>query len=401
MLDVERWAELRREHFVRGVSIKELARRTGLARNTIRAALRSDVPPVFRCPERPSKLDPFKDEIHRLLQEDPRLPGVRVRELIEPLGFDGRQDDHRRLRARGAAAVCEGAHASAHGLSAGGDLPVGSVGAVGAGAGRPRPDAHGLGGGRRVWATRAPAPARWCSARRRRTCCGGWRAVCGRWARCRSCWSWDREGCLHAGGGRPTEALPRSAGSWRSAGNSATPATRQAKGAVERLQGYHGDELRAGPLRSPTSSTSSTSSTRWFEERANARMHRTLRERPIDRLDRGARGDAGAARARARTSTGAGGPGAAATRIVRVEPTTTRWTPSWSGGASRCASPSARSSRSRSTPASSPAGTSACSPSTSTITALAHARDARAPPRRNRERRRSSSSSARWSAMTG
>jgi hypothetical protein len=89
VLDVERWAELRREHFVRGVSINELVRRTGLARNTIRTALRSSEPPVFRCPERPSKLDPFKDEIHRLLSDDPKLPGVRVRELIEPLGFDG------------------------------------------------------------------------------------------------------------------------------------------------------------------------------------------------------------------------------------------------------------------------------------------------------------------------
>jgi hypothetical protein len=66
LLDVERWAELRREHFVRGVSIKELVRRTGLARNTIRAALRSAAPPEFCCPDRPSKLDPFKDEIHRL-----------------------------------------------------------------------------------------------------------------------------------------------------------------------------------------------------------------------------------------------------------------------------------------------------------------------------------------------
>jgi hypothetical protein len=37
VLDVERWAELRREHFVRGVPIKELVRRTGLARNTGRA----------------------------------------------------------------------------------------------------------------------------------------------------------------------------------------------------------------------------------------------------------------------------------------------------------------------------------------------------------------------------
>lgn len=44
-------------------------------------ALRSESPPAFRCLERPSMLDPFKDAIHRLLREDPRLP-VRVRELI-------------------------------------------------------------------------------------------------------------------------------------------------------------------------------------------------------------------------------------------------------------------------------------------------------------------------------
>src|SRR5271157_6565656 len=89
VLDVERWAELRREHFVRGVSIKELARRTGFSRNTIRAALRSQEPPSYERSSRPSKLDPFKDEIHELLRQDPKLPGVRVRELIEPLGFDG------------------------------------------------------------------------------------------------------------------------------------------------------------------------------------------------------------------------------------------------------------------------------------------------------------------------
>jgi hypothetical protein len=86
---VERWAELRREHFVRGVPIKELGRRTGLARNTIRMALRSSEPPAFRAPRRPSKLDPFKEEIHELLRVEAKLTGVRVRELIEPLGFDG------------------------------------------------------------------------------------------------------------------------------------------------------------------------------------------------------------------------------------------------------------------------------------------------------------------------
>ncbi len=89
MLDVERWAELRREHFVRGVSIEELVTRTGLSRGTVRAALRSEQPPAFRILERPSRLDPFTDEIHRFLGDDPRAFGVRVREEIEPLGFCG------------------------------------------------------------------------------------------------------------------------------------------------------------------------------------------------------------------------------------------------------------------------------------------------------------------------
>ncbi len=88
VLDVERWAELRREHFVGGASIKGLARRHGIDRNTVRQALRSDAPPVYRRLSA-SKLDPFKDDIHRLLKTDPKLPGQRVRELIAPLGFDG------------------------------------------------------------------------------------------------------------------------------------------------------------------------------------------------------------------------------------------------------------------------------------------------------------------------
>ena len=36
-----------------------------------------------------AKLDPFKAEIARLLREDPDLPGVRVGELLAPLGWDG------------------------------------------------------------------------------------------------------------------------------------------------------------------------------------------------------------------------------------------------------------------------------------------------------------------------
>jgi hypothetical protein len=36
-----------------------------------------------------SKLDPFKPEIQRLPREDPRLPMIRLLELIAELGFDG------------------------------------------------------------------------------------------------------------------------------------------------------------------------------------------------------------------------------------------------------------------------------------------------------------------------
>src|SRR4051812_13137309 len=47
-LGVEGWAELRREDFVCGGSIKELVRRHGIDRNTVRRALRADAPPVYQ-----------------------------------------------------------------------------------------------------------------------------------------------------------------------------------------------------------------------------------------------------------------------------------------------------------------------------------------------------------------
>ena len=56
------------------------------ARDTIRGALASDEAPRYARAPSGSKLDPFRDEIHRLLHDDPKLPGQRVRELIAQLG---------------------------------------------------------------------------------------------------------------------------------------------------------------------------------------------------------------------------------------------------------------------------------------------------------------------------
>jgi transposase len=89
VVGVEQWAEIGRLRFVRGLSIREISRRTGLRRETIRRAISSNELPRYPRAGRGSELDPFKEEIARLLREDCDLPGVRVAELLESLGWDG------------------------------------------------------------------------------------------------------------------------------------------------------------------------------------------------------------------------------------------------------------------------------------------------------------------------
>ncbi|MBK5233101.1 MAG: IS21 family transposase [Thermoleophilia bacterium] len=89
MLEVERWAEIRRMSRVERLSQREIARRTGLNRRTIRRALEAAKPPNYGRPKGSSKLDPFKDEIERLLEGRYDLSGVRILEEIQALGYTG------------------------------------------------------------------------------------------------------------------------------------------------------------------------------------------------------------------------------------------------------------------------------------------------------------------------
>ncbi len=90
MLDVEQWADIRRMKRVEGLSQREIHRRTGVHRDTIRRALRSPEAPGYGPrPRRSSKLDPYRPEIERLLEDDPTLSGVRIREQIAELGYEG------------------------------------------------------------------------------------------------------------------------------------------------------------------------------------------------------------------------------------------------------------------------------------------------------------------------
>jgi transposase len=89
LIHVEQWAEIRRMQFVEGLAIKEIARRTGRDRKTIRRAIRSEVPPRYHRGPQPSKLDPFREEIARLLREEERITNTRIRELITEAGYEG------------------------------------------------------------------------------------------------------------------------------------------------------------------------------------------------------------------------------------------------------------------------------------------------------------------------
>jgi len=281
MVGVEGWAEIRRLHFVKGLSIREVARRTGHGRNAVRRALRSSDPPRYRRPPRPGKLEPHKEEIHRLLAEEPRLPGVRLRELIAEVGYAGGQtilDDYlREVRP-----LYLPARTYQRTLYRPGEICQFDL-----------------------WQPSRPIPV---GAGQERAgyvviCCLGYSRVGAGalvfskavedllWGIGRCLWAlgglpgtlvWDREGALHAGDGRPTAPYAAFCGQLAVGWHFCDAADPQAKGAVERLQGYAETNFEPGRrFLGPEDFQGQLDG--WFC-RANARTHRGLRCRPIDRL---------------------------------------------------------------------------------------------------------------------
>ena len=82
MIDVDEWAEIRHLHFAEKVGIREIVKRTGVARNTVRAALRSAEAPRYARPRRPSAVDAFEPRIRGLLAEHPRMPATVIAERL-------------------------------------------------------------------------------------------------------------------------------------------------------------------------------------------------------------------------------------------------------------------------------------------------------------------------------
>ena len=82
MINVEEWAEIRRLHRAESMGVKAITRRLGVARNTVRAALRSDDAPTYVREGRGSAVDAFEPAIRRLLALTPDMPSTVVAERI-------------------------------------------------------------------------------------------------------------------------------------------------------------------------------------------------------------------------------------------------------------------------------------------------------------------------------
>jgi transposase len=282
VVGVEQWAEIRRLHFVKGLSQREIRRRTGLHRDTIRKAVNGRRPPVYRRAPSGSKLDPFKDEIHRLLKEDHKLPGVRVRELLEPLGCTASKtvvDDYlREVRPLFSPAP----RAFQRTVYRPGEICQFDVW-------QPRDEVPvGHGQTRRGWVVVAclgysrAAAGVLIFSRETEDLLAGVAGCLERLGGLPRTLLWDRQAGIHGHGGRPSEAFAAFCGQLRVDWQFCEPADPQAKGVVERLQGYAETNFEPG-RRFANELDFQAQLDAWFVK-VNARTHKTLRARPVDRL---------------------------------------------------------------------------------------------------------------------
>lgn len=79
---MEDWAEIRRLHRAEGMGVKTIARKLGVARNTVRSALRSSGPPSYQRQAKGSIVDAVEPEILKLLRDCPDMPATVVAERI-------------------------------------------------------------------------------------------------------------------------------------------------------------------------------------------------------------------------------------------------------------------------------------------------------------------------------
>ena len=82
MINVDEWAEIRRLHRAEGMGVKAIARKLGVARNTVRSAVRSGDAPRYVREGPGSAVDAFEPAIRRLLAVTPDMPATVIAERV-------------------------------------------------------------------------------------------------------------------------------------------------------------------------------------------------------------------------------------------------------------------------------------------------------------------------------
>lgn len=282
MLDVEQWAEIRRMKHVEGLAQRAIHRRTGIHRDTIRRALESSGPPSYGPrPPRPSKLDAYRSEIERLLDDEPTLSGVRIREEIEKLGYAGGKSILdgllRELRPRYLTS-----RSFQRTLYRPGELCQFDLC-------EPRSEIPvGFGQTRRGFMLTAELPfsrafaAMLIFSKEFQDIAFGMSRCLQRLGALPQKLVWDREGAIHRGGGQPTDAFAGFCGQLPAGWIILDPGDCQAKGALERTHRFvHGNFEAGRRFANPLDFQDQLD--RWCEK-INARVYRSTRAVVSERL---------------------------------------------------------------------------------------------------------------------
>jgi len=281
VVGVEQWAEMRRMVLVEGRSVREVARVTGLARATVARAVSADVPPRYLRAPAGSKVDPFKEWICEQLRGDPSIQSLRLREMASDLGYGGGKsifDDYvREVRPRflvprtfqrtvyrpGELVQCDLWEPREQIPVGHGQLRRGFVVTV------------------EVCWSRVIAGALIFSKEAPDILWGLGRGL-ERLGVLPQKLVWDREGAIHAGGGRPTVEFAGFCGQLGVGWVILEPADPQAKGVLERSHRFMRTNFEPG--RRFANHIDFQDQLDGWCDRANQRVHRTIRAVPIERL---------------------------------------------------------------------------------------------------------------------
>ena len=79
---MEDWALIRRLHLAEGESMRSIAARLGVSRNTVAKAVASGSPPKYERASGDSAIRAMEPKIRALLKDNPRMPATVIAERV-------------------------------------------------------------------------------------------------------------------------------------------------------------------------------------------------------------------------------------------------------------------------------------------------------------------------------